>query len=93
MKTLDSIGQVYVTLSKTLNTNQLDHYDAVAETRKQFPSIPITNNQIADAWGNPIRISIKRVEKGFRLDFASAGADGVIDTKDDVTQGYMLFDE
>jgi hypothetical protein len=93
MKTLDNMGQIYVALSRTLEAKPLEEYDPVAETRKLFPTLPVTRGQIADAWGNPIGIVIKRVEKGFDVRLVSAGADGLPGTSDDIVQQYLLTDQ
>jgi hypothetical protein len=91
VKTLDSMGQIYVALSRSLGNEPLEKYNAVAETLKLFPSLSVTSNQIADAWGRPIKISITKVGKGFNINLESPGADGRIDTKDDIRQDYLLL--
>jgi len=93
MQTRDRMGQIYVALSRTPATKPLDECDSVAETLKLFPALAVTHGQIADAWGNPIRIEIKRVGKDFQVHLISAGVDGLLGTSDDITQQYLLTDQ
>jgi len=93
MQTRDRMGQIYIALSRTPVTKPLDEYNPVAETLKLFPTLPMTHGQIADAWGNPIRISIKREKQGFSVHLASAGPDGLRSTTDDIVEQYLLTDE
>jgi len=91
-RTFDYMGEIYVTITRTLETQPLKEYDAVSEARKIFPSLPVSNGAIVDAWGNPMRISIERIKDGFHVTLTSAGRDGVFGTKDDLVENYMLPD-
>ena len=95
MRTLDTIGQVSVAVSRTLGTNSLalDGYDVVMKARRLFPSIPLTNGQLADSWGHPLKVAIKRGEQGFDLRIVSSGPDGVFDSRDDLIENHFLPDE
>jgi len=93
MTTLDSMGQILVALDRTAGESPLEQYDPVVETQKIFPSISVRNGQIMDGWGNPIKISIKRVKTGLQAYFTSAGPDGVMGSKDDVIREEVLFDK
>ena len=91
--TLDTMGQIYVTLSKTLDNKRIETYDVASEAKKLFPSLKVTNNQILDSWGHPIGVSLKRVERGIEVTLSSLGRDGGAQSGEDIIQHYILFSD
>ena len=93
MRTLDTMGQIYVSLSNSLGKTPLEKYNAVLETQKAFPDISVKDGKITDAWGNPIEISIQKIEKGYKVCFISGGSDGKVGTCDDVVDKRLILNE
>jgi hypothetical protein len=90
-RTLSSMALISVAVSRGLETKALAEINPAYETQKLFPSIPGTNHQIFDAWGNLMRVSLERVQDGVNVAIVSPGPDGKVNTKDDMVQRYFLF--
>lgn len=86
------MGQIYVAVSKSLVTKQWIEFDPAEEAARIFPKLPRVNAKIADAWGHPISITIKRAGNKIYLKLNSAGPNGIMDNKDDLVQEF-IFDE
>lgn len=84
MRTMDSMGQLWVAMCETLSTNNFKQIDVATEALKLFPEIPVKNGQVLDSWGQPLKVSIERIDEGFRLDIISSGRDRVMGTSDDI---------
>ena len=89
--TWDSMGQILVAVDKTLDSEKLNGYNPVIETQRLFPSIPIKNGQVMDAWNNTIEISILPVlQAGFEVSIISPEPDGIMHTKDDLIRKEFI---
>src|SRR4051794_21817074 len=60
MTTLDTFGQIIVTLAKTLTRNnwqlEAEHFEQV---RKEFPNISVADGHFLDQWSRPISLKIE----------------------------------
>ena len=84
VRTHDTFGKILVTLDKTLSPDSGKQYDVAKETKERFPSVVVKDGKIIDGWGHPIEVSIKETNDRFDVQMKSPGADGIINTKDDV---------
>ncbi len=90
MKTFDTMGQILVTLDKSLNSKSINGYNPAMEARKIYPLIPEKDGQILDAWGQPISLAIQPAENGFQIHIISAGPDKTMGTADDIIKDEFL---
>lgn len=93
MKTMDTMGQIVVTMCKTLGTNNVDGYKTTQEVQRVFPSIHVKDGEILDSWGRPIKVSIKKVNNVFIVEMVSAGVNKVVGTKDDIIMKRTILGE
>lgn len=90
VETQDAIGQVLVSMDKTLGDSPLVNYNPAAEAKKAFPLIPHRDGHIIDAWNNAIVVSINQDGDSFHITITSAGPDGEMHTGDDlIRQGAI----
>jgi hypothetical protein len=66
-------------------------HSQVAKTKELFPSIPISEGTIVDAWGKPLVIAIACDREQLQLSLASSGKDRVMGTEDDITRFVEMF--
>jgi hypothetical protein len=91
MLTGDTMAQIIYAVSKLMVTEWPDNADIVAKTKVIFPSIPISEGKIVDAWGEPLVIAITCDSEQLRLSLASSGKDKVMGTEDDITRKVEMF--
>jgi hypothetical protein len=91
MTTLDTFGQIIVTLDRTLTRNnwQLEA-EHVEQVRKEFPNISVAEGHFLDQWAQPISLKIELEGTRFVITLVSHGPDAVNGTRDDITQRMLI---
>ena len=80
-------------ISNSIGDQLRPGYDPALECRKRSPELKTdSQGRILDGWGNPITISIQKLNDVYQVTITSPGSDGILGTKDDLRKDVEFYE-